>query len=73
VLWPDRPYAVSEDLSVGCLWEELIAQGKTVGEVLEVQVPKIDQFDAYGRYLAEKGLRAAVARRRGKARECHCR
>ena len=67
-----KRYSVSEGLSAGCLLEELIAR-KTGGEVLEVQVPKIDQFDACGRYLAEKGLRAAVVRLRGKAREYYCR
>lgn len=42
---------------------ELIRQGKTVRQVLRVQVRGFDQLDTYGRYLAEKALRQALARR----------
>jgi hypothetical protein len=39
-------------------------QRKSVKDVLRIQVPGFDELDTYGRYLAEKGLRAALARRR---------
>ena len=39
-------------------------QGKSVKEVLRSQIPNFDCMDAYARYLAEKGLRTAVARRK---------
>jgi len=41
----------------------LIAQGKTINEVLRSQISGFEKLDAYGRYLAEKGLRGAIARR----------
>jgi hypothetical protein len=43
----------------------MIEQGKTFRDVLRLQVPNFEQMDTYGRYLAEKGLREAIARRRG--------
>jgi len=43
---------------------QMIEEGKTVKEVLRSQVPGFDKLDIYGRYLADKGLRAAIARRR---------
>ena len=42
----------------------MIESGKSARDVLRVQVPGFSQLDTYGRYLAEKGLRAAVSRRR---------
>ena len=41
----------------------LLQQGKSVRDVLRCQIPNFDQLDAYGRYLAEKGLRQGLARR----------
>ena len=41
----------------------MIEEGKTVKQVLRIQVPDFDRLDTYGAYLAEKGLRAALARR----------
>jgi hypothetical protein len=43
-------------------------QGRTVPEVLRLQVKNFENLDAYTRYLAAKGLRQAVARRAGKTR-----
>jgi hypothetical protein len=42
----------------------LLAQGKTVREILRLQIRDFDQLDRWGRMLAEKGLRQAIARRR---------
>ena len=42
----------------------MVRQGKSVKEVLRSQVRSPDPMDAYGRYLAEKGLRGAIGRRR---------
>ncbi len=39
-------------------------EGKTVKDVLRLQIHDFDKMDTYGCYLAEKGLRAAIARRR---------
>src|SRR5204863_10187265 len=47
----------------------MLRQGKSVRQVLRMQVPGFDQLDTYGRYLMEKALRQAVARRR--ARRTH--
>ena len=41
----------------------MLRQGKTVRDVLRAQISGFDQVDAYGRYLAEKALRQALARR----------
>jgi hypothetical protein len=38
-------------------------QGKSVKEILRLQIRGFDKLDTYGRYLAEKGLRTAIARR----------
>ena len=46
----------------------MIGQGKTAREVLRAQVPGYSRLDTYGRYLAEKGLRAAISRRRKQTR-----
>ena len=43
---------------------EMIEQGRTIKEVLRSQITHFEKLDAYGRYLAEKGLRGAIARRR---------
>jgi hypothetical protein len=43
---------------------ELLRQGKTVRQILRLQVRGFDQLDTYGRYLAEKALRHAIARKR---------
>ena len=43
----------------------MVQEGKLVKDVLRLQIPGLDKMDAYGRYLAEKGLRAALARRKG--------
>jgi len=42
----------------------MLQQGKTVREVLQAQIEGFEQVDAYGRYLMEKALRQATARRR---------
>jgi len=46
----------------------MVQQGRTVKDVLRLQIPGYDKFDTYGRYLAEKGLRAAISRRRKHAK-----
>ena len=43
---------------------QMAQQGMTVREVLRSQIEGFDKLDTYGRYLADKGLRAAIARRR---------
>src|SRR5215471_10529554 len=40
----------------------MVSQGRSLKQVLRAQVPGFDQMDTYGRYLAEKGLRTAIAR-----------
>ncbi len=42
----------------------LVEQGKSVKAVLRIQIRGFDKLDPYERYLAEKGLRAAISRRR---------
>jgi hypothetical protein len=42
----------------------MLEQGKKVSEILRSQSRGFDRLDNYGRYLAEKGLRAAISRRR---------
>src|SRR5215471_13704913 len=42
----------------------MLREGKTIRQILHEQVRGFDQLDTYGRYLAEKALRQAVARRR---------
>ena len=42
----------------------MVKQRNTIKEVLRRQIPNFDQLDAYTRYLADKGLRQALARRR---------
>lgn len=44
----------------------LVQQGRTVRQVLRLQIPGFERRDAYSRYLAEKGLRAALADRLAK-------
>lgn len=39
-------------------------EGKSIKEILQLQTRNFDKVDTYGRYLAEKGLRTAVTRRR---------
>jgi hypothetical protein len=46
----------------------MVERGKTVKEVLRMQIPDFDKLDTFGRYLVEKGLRAAIARRRKHSR-----
>src|SRR5438132_11372772 len=46
----------------------MVSQGKSLKHVLRCQVPGFDQVDTYGRYLAEKGLRTAIGRRRRRIR-----
>ena len=46
----------------------MFEQGKTVKEILRLQTRGFDKLDAYGHYLAEKGLRTAIARRRKHSR-----
>ena len=58
---PPRPGRPNDPrLDAAC---RMIRQGKTVKQVLWLQIPDFDRLDTYGRYLAEKGLRAAIARR----------
>jgi hypothetical protein len=42
----------------------MIRQGKTIKEILRLQTPRFEELDVYGRYLAEKGLRMGITRRR---------
>ena len=42
----------------------MLEQGMSIKEILRFQTRGFDTLDTYGRYLAEKGLRAAIARRR---------
>ena len=59
---PPRPGRPNDPhLDAAC---RMIHDGKTVKQVLRVQIRDFDRLDTYGRYLAEKGLRAAIARRR---------
>jgi len=46
----------------------MIEQGIPTRDVLRWLVPNIDRLDEYGRYLAAKGLRTALARRRRQRR-----
>ena len=41
----------------------MLRQGKSIRDVLRAQINNFDNLDAYGRYLAEKGLRQALTRR----------
>lgn len=59
---PGRPNDPRIDAAV-----RMVQQGRTVKDVLRAQVPGFDALDTYGRYLAEKGLRAAIARRQKSA------
>ncbi len=47
----------------------MFEQGKRVKEILRLQIPGFEKVDTYGRYLADKGLRAAIARRRKRSRK----
>jgi len=42
----------------------MLEQGKSIREILRLQTRGFEKLDTYGRYLAEKGLRTAIARRR---------
>jgi len=46
----------------------MLEQGKSIKEILRLQTRNFDKVDTYGRYLAEKGLRTAVTRRRKRTR-----
>jgi hypothetical protein len=48
----------------------MIEQGKTTKEILRSQITDFEKLDTYGRYLAEKGLRGAIARRRRRNTNC---
>ena len=48
----------------------MIEQGKTTKEILRSQITDFEKLDTYGRYLAEKGLRSAIARRRRRNTNC---
>ena len=41
----------------------MVQQGRSVKDVLRLQIPEFDSLDTYGGYLAEKGLRTAITRR----------
>lgn len=41
----------------------MLRQGKSVRDVLRAQISGFDEFDVYGRYLAEKAFRQALVRR----------
>ena len=47
----------------------MLEQGKSVKEILRLQTRNFDKVDTYGRYLAEKGLRTAITRRRKRTRK----
>ena len=51
---------------------QMIEQGRTIKEVLRSQIRDFEKLDTYGRYLAEKGLRAAIARRRKRRASAGC-
>jgi hypothetical protein len=42
----------------------MLDQGKSVKEILRLQIRGFDEMDTYGRLLVEKGLRTAITRRR---------
>ena len=46
----------------------MIERGISVKEILRSQIRDFERLDGYGRYLAEKGLRAALARRKRSSR-----
>jgi hypothetical protein len=46
----------------------MFEQGTRIKEILRLQIPGFEKVDTYGRYLADKGLRAAITRRRKRAR-----
>lgn len=46
----------------------MLHQGKSPKDVLRFQIANFDKLDTHGRYLAEKALRAALARRRKSSR-----
>jgi hypothetical protein len=50
------------DETLNAAWE-MRKQGKSVREVLGNLIPNFEELDLYLRYLAEKGLRQALARR----------
>ena len=43
---------------------ELLRQGQSVAAVLRSQIPAYESLDPYTKYLAERGLRQAAARRK---------
>jgi hypothetical protein len=43
---------------------KMVSEGRSIGDVLREQVKDWDHQDSYARYLASKGLRQAVNRRR---------
>jgi hypothetical protein len=47
---------------------ELLKQGQTVATVLRSQIADFESLDAYSRYLIERGLRQAAARRKKRER-----
>ncbi len=49
----------------------MVEEGKSIKEILRLQTRNFDKVDTYGRYLAEKGLRTAVTRRRKLTRNAH--
>ena len=59
---PGRPNDPRLDAAV-----RRVQQGESPKDILRSQIPDFDKMDTYGRYLAEKGLRAALARRRTSA------
>jgi hypothetical protein len=48
---------------------ELVKKGQSVPEVLRSQITGWDTLDPYARYLASKGLRQAVARRKRRQKQ----
>ena len=42
----------------------MLGEGKSIREILCLQTSGFEKLDTYGRYLAEKGLRTAISRRR---------
>jgi hypothetical protein len=41
----------------------MVTEGRSVKDVLRLQVHDFERMDAYGRYLVDRGMRAAIARR----------
>jgi hypothetical protein len=64
--WRGRPNDSRLDTAA-----QIVGQGKSVKDALHILIRDFDQINVYGRYLAEKGLRSALARRRKNKQRFH--